>query len=103
MKIPTRELYINGRWRPSSSDGRLDVIDPATEQIIGSIPRGNAADVDAAVDAARNAFYHGGWSRTSGSQRAAYLRCISDKVNRAFFCDTSAVNRDGAHFSEPYR
>lgn len=48
--------FIDGAWVPSCGTGAIDVINPATEQPIGSVPRGNADDVDAAVDAARRAF-----------------------------------------------
>ncbi|OBB59942.1 aldehyde dehydrogenase [Mycobacterium sp. 852013-51886_SCH5428379] len=49
-------LFIDGRWVTPSGSGAIEVVDPATEQVIGSVPNGTAADVDAAVDAARRAF-----------------------------------------------
>jgi aldehyde dehydrogenase (NAD+) len=49
-------LYIDGAWVPSTGGETVPVIDPATEQKIGSVPAGTAADVDAAVAAARRAF-----------------------------------------------
>jgi aldehyde dehydrogenase (NAD+) len=48
-------LYINGAWVVSSSDETIDVENPATEQLIASVPSGTAADVDVAVTAARAA------------------------------------------------
>src|SRR5680860_1524348 len=48
--------FIDGAWASPIGAGAIEVIDPATEQVIGSVPRGNAADVDAAVEAARRAF-----------------------------------------------
>jgi aldehyde dehydrogenase (NAD+) len=49
-------LFIDGRWvTPAGSDG-IEVIDPSTEMVIGSVPNGSAEDVDAAVAAARRAF-----------------------------------------------
>jgi aldehyde dehydrogenase (NAD+) len=51
-----RTLFIDGRWVTPSGSGAIEVVDPATEQVIGSVPNGTAADVDAAVDAARRAF-----------------------------------------------
>ncbi|MFL1444790.1 aldehyde dehydrogenase family protein, partial [Nocardiopsis protaetiae] len=47
-----RSLYIDGAWRDSASDEALDVIDPATEQVIDTVPAGDPKDVDAAVAAA---------------------------------------------------
>ncbi|MBO0676687.1 aldehyde dehydrogenase family protein [Mycolicibacterium sp. S2-37] len=51
-----RTLFIDGRWVAPSGAGGIEVTDPATEKVIGSVPSGTAADVDAAVDAARRAF-----------------------------------------------
>ena len=55
-----RSNYIGGSWVPSAGDAGVDVVNPATEQIIDSVPAGHPADVDAAVLAARSAF--AGWS-----------------------------------------
>ncbi|MCV7343275.1 aldehyde dehydrogenase family protein [Mycolicibacterium rhodesiae] len=57
--MPTYEhptLFIDGGWVKPGGSGVIDVIDPATEKVIGHVPNGSAADVDAAVDAARRAF-----------------------------------------------
>ncbi len=66
--------YINGEWVPSQGSGTLEVVNPATEEVIATVPAGNAADVDAAVAAARAAFE--GWSTTDVDTRAKYLRDI---------------------------
>lgn len=49
-------LFIDGEWTPPVGDDLIEVINPATEQVIGAVPHGTAADVDAAVAAARRAF-----------------------------------------------
>ena len=49
-------LFIDGQWVTPDGGGAIEVIDPSTEQPIGSVPNGSAADVDAAVAAARRAF-----------------------------------------------
>lgn len=57
--MPTFEhdrLFIDGSWITPSGDGFIDVVDPATEEVIGHVPNGDAADVDAAVAAARRSF-----------------------------------------------
>ncbi|BBY18260.1 aldehyde dehydrogenase family protein [Mycolicibacterium litorale] len=51
-----KTLFIDGTWVTPAGSGAIEVIDPATEQVIGSVPNGTAADVDAAVAAARRAF-----------------------------------------------
>lgn len=49
-------LFIDGQWVRPVGDGFIEVVDPATEQVIGSVPNGSRADVDAAVASARRAF-----------------------------------------------
>ena len=49
-------LFIDGHWVTPDGTDTIDVIDPSTEQPIGSVPNGTTADVDAAVAAARRAF-----------------------------------------------
>lgn len=49
-------LFIDGQWVTPRGSDVIEVVDPATEQVIGSVPNGTAADVDAAVAAARRAF-----------------------------------------------
>ena len=70
------KFYIGGEWVEPVSAGRtIDVDDSATEEVVGRVPEGNAADVDAAVAAARAAFES--WSSTPVDVRAKYLRDIS--------------------------
>jgi aldehyde dehydrogenase (NAD+) len=49
-------FYIDGEWRDRAGSPRIAVVDPATEQVVGHIAAGDAADVDLAVAAARRAF-----------------------------------------------
>ena len=69
-----RRNYVAGTWAPSASDEAVDVINPATEEVIDQVPAGHPADVDAAVEAARAAF--GGWAATPVAERARYLEAI---------------------------
>ncbi len=66
------ELFINGEWQASRSAELIEAIDPATEEVIATVPRGNAADTDDAVAAARAAF-DGAWSRLRPKERARLL------------------------------
>ncbi|KHL01379.1 aldehyde dehydrogenase [Sinomonas humi] len=70
-------LFINGSWVRPSSDRRLEVISPATEEVIATVPEALEADVDAAVAAARHAFDHGPWPRMALEERIAVLRKLS--------------------------
>jgi acyl-CoA reductase-like NAD-dependent aldehyde dehydrogenase len=67
-------IYINGSWVASAGSGTLEVTNSATEEVIASIPNGAAADVDAAVAAAKAAFP--AWSALSAAERAGYLMKI---------------------------
>lgn len=74
--------FINGQWHESASGETLPVLNPATEEIVATIARSNAADVDAAVTAARNAF-KSSWRATSGVERAVLLRSIAAGIREA--------------------
>ena len=70
------KLYIGGNWVESAGDATIEVVNAATEEVMGRIPEGTPADVDRAVAAARTAFE--GWSQTSVQDRAAVLQSIAD-------------------------
>src|ERR1700678_4072389 len=65
------DLYIDGRWQPSSASNKINVLSASTEEVIGSIPEGTPADVDRAAQAARKAF--DSWSVTTREERADWL------------------------------
>ena len=70
--IDTKKFYINGAWVAPISDREMEVIDPSTEQVCGTIVIGNQADTDAAVAAAKAAFDD--WSQTPKARRIALLK-----------------------------
>ncbi|KAL6318977.1 hypothetical protein AAG906_001450 [Vitis piasezkii] len=55
-KIPCRQLFIDGEWVEPIKKGRIPIVNPAIDQIIGDIPAATGEDVELAVDAARRAF-----------------------------------------------
>ena len=67
-------FYIDGKWVAPVTPKTLDVIGPATEEVVGRISLGSAADVDRAVAAARAAFET--YSRTTREERIALLERI---------------------------
>ena len=73
-----RKFYINGAWVEPSTTDTLDVINPATEKPIASIAMGGAADVDAAVTAAKAAFET--FSQSSVEKRIALLDKITELI-----------------------
>src|SRR3954468_25053548 len=66
------EMLIAGGRPAGEASGALDVVDPATEEAIESVPRASADDADRAVRAAHAAFAE--WSRTDAEDRANLLR-----------------------------
>jgi acyl-CoA reductase-like NAD-dependent aldehyde dehydrogenase len=70
--------YINGAWVSARSSEVIDVVNPADETVIGTIPQGTAEEVDAAARAARGAFET--WSTTSPEDRAKYLDAIAEAL-----------------------
>ncbi len=73
-------FYIDGQWVDPVEPRTLDVVNPATEEVYGRISIGSAADVDAAVAAAKRAFES--YSRTSRDERAELLQSIVDVFSR---------------------
>ncbi|MFF3271377.1 aldehyde dehydrogenase family protein [Streptomyces chrestomyceticus] len=71
-------MYIDGSWRPAAGPDTIDVVNPADERVIGTVPAGTAQDVDAAVRAARAALP--GWARTAPAERAARLTALRDQL-----------------------
>lgn len=69
-------MYIGGAWRPAATGDTIPVVNPADEEVIAHVPAGTAADVDAAVRAARAALP--AWSATPPRERAALLGAIRD-------------------------
>jgi aldehyde dehydrogenase (NAD+) len=68
------KLFIGGKWTAPATDEIIEVHSPATGEYVGRVPMAAAADVDAAVAAARNAFDHGPWPSTPPAQRAAVIQ-----------------------------
>ncbi|MFA7437913.1 aldehyde dehydrogenase family protein [Castellaniella sp.] len=75
------KILIDGQWRPCASGHVLPVENPSTGQVMGQIARGDAADIDAAIDAARHAF-EGPWGRTPAAERGRILMEMSKLVQQ---------------------
>lgn len=81
-KITRPGMLIGGEWVHAASGETLDVMDPAHGTVIAKAPAAGAADVDAAVRAARQAFDAGEWSRRPIAARAAVLHRFADIIER---------------------
>jgi succinate-semialdehyde dehydrogenase / glutarate-semialdehyde dehydrogenase len=64
-------MFINGQWVPAASGNEFEVTDPATGEVIGSVPDGDSRDARAAIAAADSAF--ASWSTTTAAHRADLL------------------------------
>ena len=67
-----QQLYINGQWCDADDGGVIEVTDPASGKVIGTVPKAGAAETRRAIEAAQAAFL--AFSRTTNEERAAMLR-----------------------------
>jgi acyl-CoA reductase-like NAD-dependent aldehyde dehydrogenase len=91
-------LYIGGAWVPAASNGRLELVSPHTEAVCAVVAQAGTEDVDAAVNAAREAFDQGPWPTMCVAQRAAALRRMTehlrgraDELAAAFIAQVGAL------------
>lgn len=77
LPVP-HDLYIGGTWLPACDGGRFDVINPATEEVIDSVPMATAADLDRALAAADDAWRK--WREVDAWTRSAALRRVAQVV-----------------------
>src|SRR5690349_4502442 len=75
-----RPMLIDGKWVQAKSGKVFDVQDPATEMLLARVAEGDAADIDAAVRAARKALEQGPWGRMSPSARGRIIHRIGDLI-----------------------
>ena len=74
------QLLIGGEWVDAKSGKIFDVFDPATGRPIAKAAEGDAADIDAAVAAARRAFESGPWARMSPLERSKLIYRLGDAL-----------------------
>ena len=72
--------FINGKWQKSSSRETYDVINPATEEIIGKASKANKEDIQKALKSAEQGFEV--WKNTSPWERSKIIRKISDLIRK---------------------
>ena len=74
-----KQLFINGQWRDAASRETLDVVNPATEEVIALVASADRADVDEAVIAARAALA-GPWGQLSARERGRLIWKIGERL-----------------------
>jgi len=77
--VDARRMLIGGEWREATGGQTIDVVNPATEEIIATVPAAETADVDAAVAAARAAL-DGPWGQMSARERGRLLWKLGERL-----------------------
>ena len=72
--------FIDGKWQPSEKKETYEVINPATEEIIGSASKASSVDIEKALQSAEKGFEI--WKKTSPWQRASIIRNIADLIRK---------------------
>ena len=80
-RTPT-QLFIAGEWRDAADGATFDVISPTSEQRLATLAAAGAADIDAAVKAARAQIDGGEWSRMTGADRGRLLYRLAEAMER---------------------
>ncbi|MCW2948006.1 MAG: aldehyde dehydrogenase [Actinoallomurus sp.] len=90
-------IYVGGAWADSSDTETIDVVNPATEEVIDRVPAGTPADADRAVAEARRALP--AWEATAPAERAGFLRAVlSGLTARREHLATAIANDLGAPY-----
>ena len=94
-----QRLFIGGSW-VAPDNGFYEVIDPATEGVVGLAPEASRNQVHAAAAAAREAF--GAWSRTPAEERAAVLARAADHLEAPVAVPAAAMTLPAASRGGPF-
>ena len=76
------KLFIDGGWRTSKGNEKLQLISPVTEQIFAEVAAASKQDVDDAAAAARHAFDHGPWPRMAPTERANLIIALAHELDK---------------------
>jgi aldehyde dehydrogenase (NAD+) len=78
LQVKSR-IFIGGEWVEPSGADPIEIVNPTTEEVLGTIPGCTPVDADRAVSAARGAFES--WSQTPREERARYIAAIAEGLN----------------------
>src|SRR3984957_19783491 len=76
MNYPNVQLFIDGKWRPAASGKTIPVLNPATEESLGTVAHAGKADLDEALAAAEKGFK--AWRAVSAYERSKVMRKAAD-------------------------
>jgi acyl-CoA reductase-like NAD-dependent aldehyde dehydrogenase len=80
IEIEPGRLFVGGQWREAADGARTEVVDPSRGAVVTTVAEAGAADVDAAVRSAREAFDGGAWSGLSGRERGRILHRVAELI-----------------------
>src|SRR2546428_8064541 len=90
MDVQAHGLFIGGRTVPSASESMTEILDPATNHALARVAAGTKDDVNAAVEAARNAFDSPEW-RGPGPSKSGPLLLVPSQQTRGPFLGASPL------------
>ena len=76
------KLFIGGEWVEAKAGTTFETLDPGTGKALATVASAEAADVNAAVDAARRAFRKSGWATLPSNDRAVILHRLADLIDK---------------------
>jgi aldehyde dehydrogenase (NAD+) len=79
-QVRQTSCFIGGKWIPAVSGKTFETIHPATEEVICEVAEGDKEDVNLAVEAAREAFDTGPWSKIDARDRGHFLNRLADLI-----------------------
>src|SRR5438093_8234293 len=82
VAMPTGQIFINGKWQAPLTGETYAPINPANEEAIAPVAKGDERDIDAAVAAARKAFDEGPWPRMSPHERGRLVWKLGDLIQQ---------------------
>lgn len=82
MSVKKYQLFINGQFTDAKSGKTFEAINPANQEVLGVFQEANSADVDRAVQAARECFDSGSWPGKTHQERGRVLLRLAEVVRR---------------------
>jgi aldehyde dehydrogenase (NAD+) len=73
-------FFLGGRWQAAAAEDRIEVVSPASLEVVGRVPRATKDDADRAVGAARSAFDAGPWPWLPVAERLSVLRALAAAI-----------------------
>jgi len=99
MNYPNVQLFIDGKWRPAASGRTIPVLNPATEENVGTVAHADKSDLDEAAAAAEKGFKV--WRAISSYERSKVMRKAADLMReRAEMIATLMTMEQGKIFAE---